>query len=128
MTEWQMKDGDLIPNGAGGFELVHGEQALLQRVLFKLTARRGAFPFLPELGSKLHTLCREKPGARPALCAQYVRQALADEDVTVTDVAYDDLGTESIKRLVVRDLPLTVAIDAHGGDAYELGMQRYLHA
>lgn len=29
-------------------------------------------------------------------------------------VAYDDLGTESIKRLTVRDLPLTVALDAQG--------------
>ena len=40
-------------------------------------------------------------------------------------VAYDDLGTESIKRLVVRDLPLTVALDARGGDAYAMGAARY---
>ena len=40
-------------------------------------------------------------------------------------VAYDDLGTESIKRLTVRDLPLTVALDAQGGDAYAMGVERY---
>ena len=40
-------------------------------------------------------------------------------------VAYDDLGTESIKRLVVRDMPLTVAIDAQGNDAYEQSRQAY---
>ena len=40
-------------------------------------------------------------------------------------VAYDDLGTESIKRLTVRDLPLTVALDAQGGDAYAMGAERY---
>ncbi|MBQ3557443.1 MAG: hypothetical protein IJA11_06570 [Oscillospiraceae bacterium] len=108
MTEWQMKDGDLIPNGAGGFELVHGEQALLQRVLFKLTARRGAFPFLPELGSKLHTLCREKPGARRSLCAQYVAQALEGEEVTVKEVVY----TESKGRAQV-----DVRLELQGHDA-----------
>ena len=95
MVELQWNDGDLVPNGAGDFCRLEGSRALVQRVLFKLSARRGSFPFLPELGSRLHTLGREKPGARPALCAQYVRQALADEDVTVTDVAYDDLGGQA---------------------------------
>ena len=40
-------------------------------------------------------------------------------------VAYDDLGTESIKRLVVRELPLTVAIDARGNDAYARSREAY---
>ena len=40
-------------------------------------------------------------------------------------VAYDDLGTESVKRLTVRDLPLTVALDSRGGDAYAMGAARY---
>ena len=57
-------------------------------------------------------------------CAAYMAACI--EELTV--VAYDDLGTESIKRLVVRDLPLTVAIDTQGGDAYEMGMQTYLNA
>lgn len=95
MVELQWNDGDLVPNGAGDFCRLEGSQALVQRVLFKLTARRGSFPFLPRLGSQLHTLGREKPSARPALCAQYVRQALEDEDVTVTDVAYTDLGGQA---------------------------------
>lgn len=33
-------------------------------------------------------------------------------------IAFDDLGCESIKRMTVRDLPLTVAIDAKGGNLY----------
>ena len=90
MTEWKMTDGDFVPDGAGGFALAQGEQAMLQRVLFKLTARRGTFPFLPQLGSKLHTLCREKPSARQSLCAQYVAQALEGEDVTITEVIYTE--------------------------------------
>ncbi|MBE6957047.1 MAG: hypothetical protein E7450_06305 [Ruminococcaceae bacterium] len=92
MTEWSMKDGDLVPDGAGGFVRLQGEAAVLQRVLFKLMARRGALPFLPELGSELHLLYREKPSARPSLCASYVAQALEGEDVTVTDVEYAEEG------------------------------------
>jgi len=46
--------------------------------------------------------------------------------VTCEEVAYHDLGTESIKRLVVRELPLKVAIDADGNDFYAVAMQRYL--
>lgn len=55
-------------------------------------------------------------------CAAYM--AACVEELTV--MAYDDLGPESIKRLVIRDMPLTVAIDAYGCDAYEMGMQTYL--
>lgn len=41
-------------------------------------------------------------------------------------VAYEDLGTESIKRLTLCNLPLIVAADCYGGDFYELGQKRYL--
>ena len=40
-------------------------------------------------------------------------------------VAFDDLGTEAIRRLQVENLPLIVAIDAHGGNLYEEGPARY---
>ena len=48
--ELRLEQGDYVPNGAGGFQRLEGAEALLQRVLFRLTARRGQFPFLPELG------------------------------------------------------------------------------
>lgn len=54
-------------------------------------------------------------------CAAYMAACIEQLDV----VAYDDLGTESIKRLLVKDLPLTVAIDSHGADAYEMGVAAY---
>lgn len=57
-------------------------------------------------------------------CAAYMSACIEQLDV----VAYDDLGTESIKRLVVRDLPLTVAIDSRGRDAYEMGTEAYRNA
>ena len=40
-------------------------------------------------------------------------------------IAYDDLGTEAIRRLEVEDLPVVVINDVHGGDLYEEGRARY---
>ena len=40
-------------------------------------------------------------------------------------VAYEDLGTEAIRRLEVEDFPAIVINDCHGGDLYQDGMQRY---
>lgn len=33
-------------------------------------------------------------------------------------IAYDDLGTEAVRRLTVRDFPVIVVLDAKGGDLY----------
>ena len=41
-------------------------------------------------------------------------------------VAYEDLGAEAIRRLVVRDLPVTVVIDSEGNNLYETGRAAYL--
>ncbi|MCH5212776.1 MAG: Fe-S-containing hydro-lyase [Oscillospiraceae bacterium] len=40
-------------------------------------------------------------------------------------VAYDDLGTEAIRRLEVEDFPAFVLMDADGNDLYELGQSEY---
>lgn len=40
-------------------------------------------------------------------------------------IAFEDLGTEAIRKLTVEDLPLIVAIDAEGGNLYEEGPCRY---
>ena len=56
-----LRDGDYVPNGFGGFTRLYGTQEVLARALFRLTCRRGSFPFLPELGSRLQELGREKP-------------------------------------------------------------------
>ena len=74
-----LRNGDYVPDGRGGLRRAEGQEALLERVLFRLTARRGTFPFLPELGSRLYQLGREKPSAREALAFQYVAEALAQE-------------------------------------------------
>ena len=79
--------GDYVPDGRGGLIGLDGGQEVLARVLYRLTARRGSFPFLPELGSRLYQLGREKPSERPALAAQYVAEALREEtDLAVRSV------------------------------------------
>ena len=57
-----LKDRDYALNEAGELATVTGAEALLGEVLFRLTARRESFPFLPELGSRLYLLRGEKPG------------------------------------------------------------------
>ncbi len=53
--------------------------------------------------------------------------ALMASCVTACEVVcWDDLGPESIKRLTLRELPLIVAVDAYGGDAFRQGQADYL--
>ena len=40
-------------------------------------------------------------------------------------IAFDELGCESVKRMTVEALPLTVAIDCKGNDLYKLGREAY---
>jgi len=41
-------------------------------------------------------------------------------------IAYEDLGAEAIRKLVVKDMPLTVVIDTLGNDLYKQGRESYL--
>lgn len=41
-------------------------------------------------------------------------------------VCWEDLGCEAVRKLTVRNMPLTVAIDSEGRDLYEIGPKAYL--
>ena len=56
-------------------------------------------------------------GGAGALLAQRVRSAEV--------VAWEDLGPEAVRRLVVEDFPLVVIDDVRGNDLYEEGAARY---
>lgn len=56
-------------------------------------------------------------GGAGALIAKCIKKAEV--------IAFDDLGCESIKRMTVEDLPLTVAMDCHGGNLYQSGRSEY---
>ena len=47
---------------------------------------------------------------------------------TLEVIAWPDLGCEAVRRLIVKDMPLTVILDAHGGDLYQSGPAAYLEA
>ena len=112
--ELELKNGDYVPDGIGGVHRVSGREALAQRVLFRLTARRGAMPFLPELGSRLYQVLREKPSARQALAAQYAAEALEEEtDLKLSGVEWQDTedGGRVVVRLEWRGETLTAQVD-----------------
>ena len=56
-------------------------------------------------------------GGAAALMAQCV------ESVQV--IAFDDLGTEAIRKLVVKELPVIVAIDCEGRNSYDAGRKEF---
>ena len=90
--ELQLKNGDYIPDEKGGVVRLDGDAALLQRVLFRLSARRGGLSMLPELGSQLYLLGRERPEARLSAARQYAAEAVQPEGLTVEDVRLTDRG------------------------------------
>ena len=51
---------------------------------------------------------------------------MAQSVQTLDVVAWPDLGCEAVRRLTVREMPLTVILDAHGGDLYLSGPEAYL--
>ena len=52
--------------------------------------------------------------------------ALLSRAITKSEVvAYDDLGTEAIRRLTVKDFPVIVVIDSEGNNLYETAVREY---
>jgi fumarate hydratase subunit beta len=56
-------------------------------------------------------------GGAGAVLSRYVKR--------LEVVAYEDLGTEAIRRLEVLEFPAIVINDCHGGDLYQNGMKEY---
>lgn len=41
-------------------------------------------------------------------------------------IAFEDLGAEAVRKLTVKDFPVTVVIDSLGNDLYKIGREDYL--
>lgn len=97
--ELKLRNGDYVPDGVGGLRAVHGQEALLQRILYRLTARRGQFPFCETLGSRLWQLGSLPAAQRQSAAKQFVAEALAEEDVQVRAVALsqNENGTADLR-------------------------------
>ena len=53
--------------------------------------------------------------------------ALISKSIIASEIiAYEDLGSEAIRKLQVVDLPVVVIIDSKGNNLYEIGQNEYL--
>ena len=85
-----MFDGDYVRSGNAVREL-SGTDEMLERVAFRLRAKKGGFALLPELGSRLYELSRIKRSERRLAAEQFIRQALEDEpDVELKAVEVEE--------------------------------------
>ena len=52
--------------------------------------------------------------------------ALLSKSIVASEVvAYEDLGTEAIRKLMVKDFPVIVVIDSEGNNLYETAVKEY---
>ncbi|MBW6410418.1 Fe-S-containing hydro-lyase [Clostridium weizhouense] len=55
--------------------------------------------------------------------------ALIAKSIVKSDIiAYEDLGTEAIRRMEIKEMPLVVIIDSNGNNLYNIGKLNYLES
>lgn len=89
--------------------IAHGLKGMIGKGLRNTSVR--------EAIQKHHAVYFGATGGAAALLAQRVK--------SLEIVAYEDLGTEAIRRLEVEDFPLVVVDDIYGADLYEEGVEEY---
>lgn len=88
----RMENRDYVPDRIGGFAQFSGGNQVLHQALFLLSARRGKFAPLPEVGSRLYLLHREKPSAWESSAAAYAQEALSPMGIKVKKAAVQREG------------------------------------
>ncbi len=91
--------------------------ALIERGLKGMIGKGMRSETVKEAMKKYQAVYFAATGGAGALLARRVKKAEI--------VAYEDLGTEAIRRLEVEDLPVIVVNDIHGNDLYVEGEKRY---
>ncbi len=111
-----LRNGDYVPDNKGGFQKAEDAQEILERILWKLSVRRGSFPFLPDLGSRLHLLGRVPAREREGLARQYVTEAISDEPVNLEDLTLVQEGDRGRLALTLtwQGEPLTATVEVGG--------------
>lgn len=92
--------------------------ALLEQGLRGMVGKGLRGPDVVEAMRRHHAVYFGAVGGTGALIGRSIK--------TAEVIAYEDLGTEAVRRLTVERLPLTVVIDTLGNNLYELGPRRYL--
>lgn len=88
--EPKLVNGDYALSGGGGFGRAYGSDALLCRILFRLTARRGKFELMPDMGSRLWLLPSKPRSMWQRFAWAAVAEALSAEPVSLTEVTVEE--------------------------------------
>lgn len=91
--------------------------AMLEAGLKGIIGKGGRGPAVRDAIVKHHAVYCIAVGGTGALLNRHIKAAKV--------VAFEDLGTEAIRRLVVEDFPAIVVNDCHGGDLLEAGKRQY---
>lgn len=90
---------------------------LLKLGLKGMIGKGNRTPEIREACKRYKAIYFQAVGGAGALLAKRIKHAEI--------IAYEDLGPEAIRKLIVQDLPLIVANDIHGGDIFEQGVKKY---
>ncbi|MDQ1002053.1 fumarate hydratase subunit beta [Neobacillus niacini] len=74
-------------------------------------------PYIKDASKNNQAICFSAIGGLSAL--------LSDKIQSAEVVAYEDLGPEAVRELIVKDFPVLVVYDAHGNDLYEQEIAKY---
>ena len=91
--------------------------ALLEAGLKGIIGKGGRGPAVREALKKHKAVYFLAVGGTGALLSQRIKK--------VDIIAYEDLGTEAVRRMEVEDFPAVVVNDVHGNDLLEAGRARY---
>ena len=108
------ENGYIAVDGEGNLTLLAPGREIAERIYSR---HRLLTHFFMQLGVD------EKTAAEDACKAEHI---LSEQTLEV--IAWPDLGCEAVRRLTVQDMPLTVILDAHGGDLYQSGPAAYLES
>ena len=92
-------------------------EAMFQQGMVAAIGKGDRAPYVAELCKKYKGLYLLGIGGAAALCANAVKE--------VEEIAYPDLGTESIKRYYVEDFKVIVGIDTQGRTIQEENIPKY---
>lgn len=83
-----IQNGDFLRDAGGRLRSLDGREELLQRAYLRLQARRGAFPYDPQLGSRISLFSPEELTVETAMAC--IEEAMVD------DTALTAVGTTVI--------------------------------
>ncbi|SET75118.1 fumarate hydratase subunit beta [Natronincola peptidivorans] len=92
-------------------------EPLVQKGLMAMIGKGDRSDYIPPLMKKHKAVYLLGIGGASAIIARQVKEA--------EEVAYQDLGTESIKRLYVEDFKVIVGIDTEGRILHKEGIEKY---